>query len=97
MKRLSLSSALLVAMLPCPSMADHWAHWRGPTGNGVAPNARPPVRWSDTENVKWKVAVPGRGSGSPVIWEKRLFDVTAVPVGRAPLLPQRQDGAVVVR
>ena len=65
MKRLSLSSVLLVAMLQCPSMADNWAHWRGPTGNGVATNARPPLQWSSTKNVKWKVTIPGRGSGSP--------------------------------
>ena len=60
-------------------MADNWAHWRGPTGNGVAANAHPPVEWSSTKNVKWKVAIPGRSSGSPVIWGNRVFVVTAVP------------------
>ncbi len=84
MKRLFLSSVLFVAMSHCPSMADNWAHWRGPTGNGVATNAQPPVRWSSIKNVKWKVAIPGRGSGSPVIWEKRVFVSTAVPVGNDP-------------
>ncbi len=71
---------LLVAVFQRPSMADNWAHWRGPTGNGTATNARPPVQWSSTKNVKWKVAIPGRGSGSPVIWEQRVFVVAAVPV-----------------
>ena len=59
--------------------ADNWAHWRGPTGNGVSPNATPPTEWSDTKNVKWKVAIPGRGSGSPVIWNDQVFVVSAVP------------------
>ena len=81
MNKKLISALLFVAMLQCPSMADNWAHWRGPTGNGVAPNAQPPVQWSSTRNVKWKVAIPGRGSGSPVIWEERVFVVTAVPVG----------------
>ncbi len=80
MKRLFLSAVLFVAMFQCPSMADNWAHWRGPTGNSVATNSQPPIQWSDTKNVKWKVAIPGRGSGSPVIWEQRVFVVTAVPV-----------------
>jgi outer membrane protein assembly factor BamB len=80
MKRLLFSSVLFVAMSPCPSKADNWAHWRGPTGNGAATNAQPPVEWSSTKNLKWKVAIPGRGSGSPVIWEQRVFVVTAVPV-----------------
>lgn len=60
--------------------ADNWGHWRGPTGNGVAPTGNPPTKWTETANVKWKVAIPGRGSGSPVIWDDRVFVVTAVPV-----------------
>ena len=60
-------------------MADNWPHWRGIGGNGVASNASPPTQWSDTKNVKWKVRIPGRGSGSPVIWEDRVFVTTAVP------------------
>ncbi|QDT09448.1 PQQ-binding-like beta-propeller repeat protein [Planctomycetes bacterium K23_9] len=73
----------IVASIVCHSQvsADNWAHWRGPAGNGVAAAANPPTTWSDTENVKWKVAIPGKGSGSPVIWENQVFVVTAVPEG----------------
>lgn len=60
------------------AFADNWGHWRGPTGNSVANNATPPTQWSDTKNVKWKVPIPGRGSGSPVIWGDKVFVVTAV-------------------
>ena len=68
------------------TMAGNWGHWRGPTGNSTAPGAKPPTEWSATKNVKWKVAIPGRGSGSPVIWGNRVFVVTAVNVasGSAP-------------
>lgn len=58
--------------------AENWAHWRGPTGNGVALNATPPTEWSDTKNVKWKVEIPGKGSGSPVIWGNKVFVVSAI-------------------
>lgn len=58
--------------------AANWGHWRGDDGNGVARSASPPVEWSDTNNVKWKVAIPGRGSGSPAIWDNQVFVVTAV-------------------
>lgn len=58
-------------------LAGNWGHWRGDLGNGIAADAKPPIRWSDTENVKWKVAIPGRSSGSPAIWENRVFVVTA--------------------
>ncbi len=55
-----------------------WNHWRGPTGNGASIDAKPPTKWSDVENVKWKVAIPGRGSGSPVVSDNKVFVVSAV-------------------
>jgi len=63
--------------------ADNWPHWRGVNGNGVAANASPPLEWSATKNVKWKIRIPGTGSASPVIWEDRVFVVTAVSVGES--------------
>ena len=60
------------------AQADNWPHWRGESGNGVSTTAKPPTQWSATKNVKWKVAVPGLGSSSPVIWEDRVFVTSAV-------------------
>ncbi len=79
----SIIVILSIAMLSIGSQADadNWGHWRGVDGNGVAADATPPTQWSGTENVKWKVAVPGKGSGSPVVWEDKVFVVSAVPVG----------------
>lgn len=61
-----------------PLDAAEWGHWRGPDGNGVASEATPPIEWSDTKNVKWKLRIPGRGSGSPIVWGDRVFVATAV-------------------
>lgn len=48
-------------------IAGDWLAWRGPTGNGIAaPEEKPPVRWSETENVVWRATVPGRGHSSPI-------------------------------
>jgi outer membrane protein assembly factor BamB len=74
---------LLVVSLSTAANADNWGHWRGPSGNGVSTTAKPPTEWSDTKNVKWKVAVQGKGSSTPVIWEDKIFVATAVPVGAA--------------
>jgi outer membrane protein assembly factor BamB len=90
MIRFSFLAPIFVALFCSSLKAQNWAHWRGPTGNGAAINAQPPIRWSDTENVKWQVAIPGRGSGSPVIWEDRVFVVSAVPVGEAPQTADRE-------
>jgi outer membrane protein assembly factor BamB len=53
--------------------ADEWPGWRGPRGDGVSDDSNVPLRWSRTENVRWKVAVPGRGHSSPVVWGDRVF------------------------
>ena len=60
---------------------QNWGQWRGPQANGVSPTANPPLTWSETHNVRWKVEIPGRGSSSPVVWGDRIFVTTAVPVG----------------
>ena len=59
----------------------YWPQWRGPYATGVSKTADPPVEWSETKNVRWKVEIPGRGSGTPVIWEDKVFVLSAVPVG----------------
>jgi outer membrane protein assembly factor BamB len=64
---------------PSSTRGDNWPHWRGDSGNGLSLTAQPPTRWSDTLNVKWKVMIPGSSSGSPIVWEDRVFVVTAEP------------------
>ncbi len=57
---------------------DDWPWWRGPGRNGVAANGQtPPVRWSGTSNVSWKVAIPGHGHGSPSVLGPHVFIATA--------------------
>jgi outer membrane protein assembly factor BamB len=58
-----------------------WPQWRGPYATGISRTANPPLEWSETRNIRWKREIPGRGSGSPVVWGNRLFLMTAVPVG----------------
>lgn len=64
--------------------AGSWGHWRGPTGNGTAPGAHPPVEFGAGTNVRWKVPLPGGGSSSPVVWDDRVFVTAAVPVPNSP-------------
>jgi hypothetical protein len=82
----ALAALLLAAPLPA-SAADtpdaFWPQWRGPLLTGVAPAADPPVTWSETENVAWKVAVPGKGSATPVVWGDLVFVLTAIPTDEA--------------
>jgi outer membrane protein assembly factor BamB len=70
--------------VPVAQNADagrYWPQWRGPLANGLATTANPPLEWSETRNIRWKVEIPGRGSSSPIVWGDRLYVTTAVPVG----------------
>ena len=62
---------------------DNWPQWRGPEANGVAPHGDPPINWDDKTNIKWKVAIPGHGVSTPIVWGKQIFLLTAVDTGRA--------------
>jgi outer membrane protein assembly factor BamB len=53
-------------LLPWFVAAD-WPQWRGPTADGVSSENAFPLRWSATENVLWKVELPGHGNSSPVV------------------------------
>ena len=96
MRNCALLSLTLVLACGRAGFADNWAHWRGDHGNGVATNATPPTEWSSTKNVKWKVRIPGQGSGSPVIWEDRVYVVSGVPASPERPLAARPSTATPV-
>ena len=61
----------------------YWSQWRGPLANGVSPHANPPIEWSEKKNVRWKVALPGKGHSSPIIFGDAIYLLAATPVGDA--------------
>jgi outer membrane protein assembly factor BamB len=76
--------------------AGYWPGWRGPSAQGYVAGSGYPDTWSDTENVLWKVGVPGRGNSSPIVWDDRLFLTTAYDGGRklSILCYRRADGTL---
>lgn len=57
--------------------AENWPNWRGPNQDGSSNETNLPEKFSKTENVKWKVTLPGAGSSTPVIWEDHVFLTSA--------------------
>lgn len=75
----ALGVALLGVLTPShAATAPDWPQFRGPTGDGHSPAKKVPLRWSATENVAWKTAVPGHGWSSPVLVGNRLFLTSAI-------------------
>lgn len=56
---------------------DDWPMWRGPNNDGVATGPAVPTTWSETQNVGWKAAIPGRGHASPIVVGDRIYLETA--------------------
>jgi len=54
-------------------LGANWPSWRGPDGSGVSPEKNLPLKWSDKENVSWRVELPGPGNSSPIVWGERVF------------------------
>ena len=74
-----MGDRLAAAGAPSPTAQRGWPQWRGPLGNGVSPTADPPTKWSETSNVRWKVKLPGSGTGTPIIWNDQVLVQAAVP------------------
>ncbi|MFB3103487.1 MAG: PQQ-binding-like beta-propeller repeat protein, partial [Pseudomonadales bacterium] len=71
---------------------ENWHQWRGPEANGVSRTANPPIEWSQEKNIKWKVAIDGRGSSTPIVWGDKVFLLTAINTGKVdPSLPRPED------
>jgi len=94
---LSRTVSLLILCLAASALADSaaekfWPQWRGPLGNGVAPQADPPLNWSETNNIKWKIPIPGEGDSTPIVWENRVFVLSAIPVTQQPGDADKEKG-----
>jgi len=78
--------ALLLSSASDPgstARAADWPSWRGPLGTGEAPDANPPISWSETENVMWKTPLPGHGKSTPIVVGDKIFVQAALPLREA--------------
>ena len=88
--------AIILLLLLSP-WVDDWPQFRGPTGQGVSDEKGLPLTWSETKNVRWKVAIPGRGWSSPVIQGDRIWLTTATEEGKSlrAMAVDRNTGAIL--
>ena len=89
-----LCAIALISASTALASAENWPAWRGPTGQGYSTDTNPPLEWSNTKNVKWKVPLEFRGNSTPIIWNNRIFLTQANGDGsvRSLLCFDRADG-----
>src|SRR5208283_3823792 len=87
----------LLSFVACTPAAENWPQFRGPTGDGHADAPSLPLKWSATENVKWKVAIHDKGWSSPVIWGDQIWMTTALENGKEmfAVCVDRKSGKIV--
>jgi outer membrane protein assembly factor BamB len=81
MRSILLAFALSLAAFPL-SAGEHWPQFRGPGGDGHSDATGLPLKWSETENIAWKVPVHDRGWSSPVVWGDQVWATTATEDGK---------------
>ena len=98
---MSRGAPLMVAVLAGLGLGvalggEAWPQFRGPRGDGHHDEPLP-VRWSETENVRWKTPIRGKGWASPVIWDKQVWVATATEDGTelGAVCVDRENGRVV--
>jgi len=85
------SAIALVLLSALPIMAENWPQWRGAKLDGVSSEKGLPTKWSKTENVLWRLPLPGPGGSTPVVWNDRLF-LTSAEGDEIVLLAVSTDG-----
>lgn len=75
---LRLALVLFLARAGLAAATEDWPQFRGPTGQGHSAEQGLPLEWSESRNVLWKTAVPGRGWSSPVVAGGRVWLTTAM-------------------
>lgn len=91
---------IMLTSLPSLSQAgDLWPEFRGPTADGHFDNDNLPIRWSESENVRWKTKLPGMGWGTPVISKDRIWLTSATDDGHEMFVVSvdRKNGKIVQR
>jgi outer membrane protein assembly factor BamB len=63
--------------LAAETNAENWPRWRGPRNDGTSNETGLPAKWSQTENVKWRLELPGPAPSTPIVWQDRIFLTSA--------------------
>ncbi len=77
--------------------AEDWPGWRGPRGDGTSHEKGLPLTWSESDNIRWKTSIPGKGHSSPIVWGGRVCLTTCLESKgeRVLICLDRRDGKIL--
>jgi outer membrane protein assembly factor BamB len=65
--------AIALSLISSPGRAENWPQWRGAKLDGISQESDVPTRWSKSENIAWRLPLPGPAGATPVVWGDRVF------------------------
>lgn len=68
---------LWILLCSATGWTQEWTRFRGPNGSGVSPTQLP-TNWNEKE-INWNAKLPGTGHSSPVVWNDRIYLMSADP------------------
>jgi outer membrane protein assembly factor BamB len=88
---------ILIALFSSLQLAhsENWPGWRGPRGDGTSLERNVPVAWNANSNIFWKTEIPGLGHASPIVWNDRVFVVSAAGEKRVLIALDRRTGNIL--
>jgi outer membrane protein assembly factor BamB len=91
-----MRALIILVLLAVSVLAEDWPEFRGPTGQGISDERGLPLTWSETKNVKWKIAIPGQGWSSPAIIGDLIWLTSATEEGKSlrAICVDRNTGAI---
>lgn len=70
---MQVQALLLLLTMAGPAAAENWPQWRGPERTGVSHETGLALKWSETENITWKLPLPTWSGATPIVWRERIF------------------------
>ncbi len=90
-----LAGLVWVVALAAVARAENWPQWRGARQDGISHETDLPLSWSKTENVAWRLALPGPGGSTPVVWNDHIYLTSAEGDEQMVLMAVRTDGKLL--
>lgn len=89
--RIAAAGVLLAGSIAAAARGENWPEWRGPRRDGVSQEKNLPVKWTKSENVAWRLELPGSAGATPIVWEDKIF-LTSVDGEKLILMCVGTDG-----
>lgn len=63
----------VTATVSTAASSKNWHQWRGPNNDGISSETDVPIQWTQTENVRWRLPLPGEAAATPIVWGDKIF------------------------